>query len=80
MRSKIVTSLALIGWQAVAAILAFTGHVDAILANWPEPAWLAVALAVLLTPSHWVVVVALALAIALMVWGLYDKRRHQQAR
>ena len=80
MRSKIVTSLTLIGWQAAAAILAFTGHVDAILANWPEPAWLAVALAVLLTPSHWVIVVVLALALALLAWGLYDRRHHQQSR
>jgi hypothetical protein len=80
MRSKIVTSLALIGWQVAAAILEITGHLHAILAAWPEPAWLAIVLAVLLTPSRWVVAAALALAVGLIVWSLYDRHRHRQSQ
>lgn len=80
MRSRIITSLTLIGWQAGAAVLAFTGHVDKILSTWADPAWIAMLLAVLLTPSRWVIVAALVLAAGLIAWSIHDKRRHYQTR
>ncbi len=78
MRSRVFSRLALVGWQAAAAVLAFTGQVDQLLLSWANPAWLAMLLAIILTPSRWIVVAALALAAGLVIWAVYDRRRHHQ--
>jgi len=80
MRTRIIASLTLIGWQAAAAILAFTGHVDGILSAWADPAWIVMILAVLLTPSPWVILAAFVLAAGLIAWAIHDKRRYYEPR
>ena len=76
--SKTITvssGLMLLLWQAAAGLLAFTGQVDGLLAQWPDPSWYALLAATLLAPPRWLIGVVVVVAALLVGWGLFGNHR-----
>lgn len=74
MCTKIFSGVVLLGWQLIAFVLGVAGQADIILSVWPDPAWLAMLLALLLKPPVALAAVAITIALLLFGWSLHERR------
>lgn len=72
--AKVLPALALVGWQAGAAMLHLAGQTDAVLAYLPDPAWLVTLYAAVISPPSWLSIIVLLVAFGLLWTALLHRK------